>query len=245
MKQKFTLIELLVVIAIIAILAAILLPTLQSARARGLSASCTSNLKQIGSAAMQYGNDYDGYYLHYQGLSPWYSAMNKLSIYLGVTATLKGADHALLPAVFQCPSAPHGDRIIPYGFAYNPQAKAYYTIALFKLSKYPTNAGNSFTVEFGTPGNTFIAGDAYCSTSGKEANSCLSTGDNVASGYAIPSLRHNRTGNYVFVDGHAQAITRSDLTAGTYTTKFGTCNPNWRPLRRLFFLSDAPGTYSH
>jgi prepilin-type N-terminal cleavage/methylation domain-containing protein len=60
MKKRFTLIELLVVIAIIAILAAILLPALQAARARAQSASCISNLKQLGLVGQQYTNDHRG-----------------------------------------------------------------------------------------------------------------------------------------------------------------------------------------
>ena len=58
MKKHFTLIELLVVIAIIAILAAILLPALQSARMRAQASGCVSNLKQCGTTAQQYLNDH-------------------------------------------------------------------------------------------------------------------------------------------------------------------------------------------
>ncbi len=56
-KRNFTLIELLVVIAIIAILAAILLPALQSARSRAQSTRCVSNLKQMATTARMYLDD--------------------------------------------------------------------------------------------------------------------------------------------------------------------------------------------
>jgi prepilin-type N-terminal cleavage/methylation domain-containing protein len=57
--RAFTLIELLVVIAIIAILASFATPTIGSAIERGRSAKCVNNLRQIGTAVLQYVNEND------------------------------------------------------------------------------------------------------------------------------------------------------------------------------------------
>ncbi len=59
-RPGFTLIELLVVIAILAILMALMLPTLASAREKGWQAACLSNLRQIGISIRAYASDNDG-----------------------------------------------------------------------------------------------------------------------------------------------------------------------------------------
>ena len=59
-RKGFTLIELLVVIAIIAILMAILMPTLKRAKEQGKRAVCLSNLKQLQLAWSMYADENDG-----------------------------------------------------------------------------------------------------------------------------------------------------------------------------------------
>lgn len=60
--RGFTLIELLVVIAIIAVLAALLLPTLNKAREQSHRAVCMSNLRQVNVGLLTYTGDFDDYF---------------------------------------------------------------------------------------------------------------------------------------------------------------------------------------
>ena len=63
--KGFTLIELLVVIAIVAILAALLMPTLQSSKEKGNVTNCLSNLKQITVANILYSENNNDYLVPY------------------------------------------------------------------------------------------------------------------------------------------------------------------------------------
>lgn len=66
----FTLIELLVVIGVIAILASLLLPSLNMARLKAKSINCANNLKQLGVSWNMYINDYHRYMPQHVAITP-------------------------------------------------------------------------------------------------------------------------------------------------------------------------------
>ena len=71
--QGFTLIELLIVIATLAILASLLLPVLDKAKARAQRTRCQNNLKQLNFAWMMYYQDSNGHLVESYGSSNPYS----------------------------------------------------------------------------------------------------------------------------------------------------------------------------
>ncbi len=119
-KKAFTLVELLVVIAIIAILAAMLMPALTKAQEMARTASCKSNLAQIGITSTLYINDNNDWTVTaYRYNKFWFSVMNTY--------------YATGNNLFKCPSEPN--------FSFSAQ-KVNYGLNLYSLGETVSNAKN-------------------------------------------------------------------------------------------------------
>ena len=124
-RVGFTLIELLVVVSIIALLIAILLPSLKKARTQAKITKCATQLHDIGVALMSYANDYDRFppqnslgapppdwrsietVADRQGAAFWTYAVHKeLAAHMGGLRANRAGERSKVHEVFYCPDVP-------------------------------------------------------------------------------------------------------------------------------------------
>ena len=247
-KKRFTLIELLVVIAIIAILAAMLLPSLGAAKELGKRMTCCANMKNMVVLENQYIDTY-GYVIphtnsfrpnpYYAGLAEtgWQEAM-RYEYDSNIGAAMN--ENTPIPAFMFCPNG------IPVGSRYYLQTfyggrnvntmisgSAWHGIPI-KAVKHPSvkmcvmDFSNNSSRYNGMIGKTYYvpgAGSFQNATVQGYISSGLSTFDDPRYLNDLQRGRHLKSVNLYYFDGHIGSMTSADACNYFYIKKSGIDNP--------------------
>lgn len=104
-QTAFTLVELMIVIAVVAVLIAVLLPSLKKAREAAQKLACASNEHQLAVAFVSYNTDWKGYYPYawnYSSTAPTEAASNYVVAIYGYLGQYKISTER--PKVLWCPA---------------------------------------------------------------------------------------------------------------------------------------------
>ena len=222
-KERFTLIELLIVVAIIAILSAMLLPSLMKARESARAAVCQSNLKQLGIAAQFYADDNKAYFVINNGVDWWPKVF------------YDGNYIEKAEGLMTCPSLPLQDDWLN-GIQWNWRHRVYGAAIDNKWNPrqgwarvYDPDSITVHVPKVQSPSDFFYYADSgQYHNNGSRADGLFKQhlGFNWHEADGGIHTRHNKSANLWFIDGHVEKLSPNGLSdLGIYGGWSGLTNP--------------------